>query len=55
VLVYISCPVSARTNWAVELLRRTGAQEVASVAEAGATMGVPSVEEIAATMGAAAA
>src|SRR5216683_4297964 len=37
VLVYVSCPESARTSWAVELLRRTGAQEVASVKEIGAT------------------
>ena len=37
VLVYVSCPESARTNWAVELLRRTGAQEVASVAELAVT------------------
>lgn len=38
VLVYVSCPESARTNWAAELLRRTGAQEVASVEEIGATV-----------------
>jgi hypothetical protein len=36
VLVYVSCPESAKTSWAVELLRRTGAQEVASVKEIGA-------------------
>ena len=33
VLVYVSCPESAKTSWAVELLRRTGAQEVSSVKE----------------------
>jgi hypothetical protein len=27
VLVYVSCPESARTNWAIELLRHTGAEE----------------------------
>lgn len=37
VLIYVSCQGSARTNWAVELLRRTGAQEVSSVEERGVT------------------
>jgi hypothetical protein len=29
VLVYVACPENARTNWAMELLRRTGAKEAA--------------------------
>jgi hypothetical protein len=29
VLVYVSCPESAKTNWAMELLRQTGASEAA--------------------------
>jgi hypothetical protein len=32
VLVYVSCPESAKTDWAIELLRRTGAQEAATLA-----------------------
>jgi hypothetical protein len=31
VLVYVSCPENARTNWAIELLRRTGAEEAATL------------------------
>jgi len=33
-LVYVACPESARTDCAIELLRRTGAHEAASVAKA---------------------
>jgi hypothetical protein len=55
VLVYVSCPESARTNWAVELLRRTGAEEVACVEETyGEEIG-GNLGKIGATMGAAAA
>jgi hypothetical protein len=50
VLVYVSCPENAKTNWAAELLRRTGAEEVASVEEIKATM-----EDMTVTMAAAAA
>jgi len=32
VLVYVSCPESAKTNWAVELLQRMGANEAAILA-----------------------
>jgi hypothetical protein len=32
VLVYVSCPESAKTNWAIELLRQTGASEAAMLA-----------------------
>lgn len=38
VLVYVSCPESAKTDWAAELLRRTGAEEVASVEEMATTV-----------------
>ena len=31
VLVYVSCPESARTGWARELLRRTGAEEASTL------------------------
>jgi hypothetical protein len=31
VLVYVSCPESAKAEWAVELLRRTGAREAAGL------------------------
>jgi hypothetical protein len=31
VLIYVSCPESAKTNWAVELLQRTGAREAATL------------------------
>ena len=31
VMVYVSCSELARTNWAIELLRRTGAREAATV------------------------
>lgn len=31
VLVYVSCPESARMDWARELLRRTGAEEAATL------------------------
>jgi hypothetical protein len=31
VLVYVSCPEAARSGWAIELMRRTGADEVATV------------------------
>jgi hypothetical protein len=30
-LIYVSCGESAKTNWAIELLRRTGANEVAAL------------------------
>jgi hypothetical protein len=30
-MVYVSCPESARADWAIELLRRTGAHEVAAL------------------------
>lgn len=33
-LVYVSCEESARTDWAIELLRRTGAREAASLERA---------------------
>jgi hypothetical protein len=33
VLIYVSCPESAETDWAVELLRRMGAREAASLAK----------------------
>jgi hypothetical protein len=37
VLVYVSCPESARTDWACELLHRTGAEEASTLqVEAGA-------------------
>jgi hypothetical protein len=31
VLIYVSCPEGAETDWAVELLRRMGAREAASL------------------------
>lgn len=31
VMLYVSCSELARTNWAIELLRRTGARETATV------------------------
>jgi hypothetical protein len=31
VLVYVSCPENTGTNWAIELLRRTGAEEAATL------------------------
>jgi hypothetical protein len=31
VLVYVACPERARADWAIELLRRTGAREAANV------------------------
>ena len=31
VLVYVSCPENTKTNWAIELLRRTGAEEAATL------------------------
>jgi hypothetical protein len=41
VLVYVSCPESAKTNWAIELLRQTGASEAAMLeCEATATAAV---------------
>jgi len=33
-LVYVACPESASAEWAIELLRRTGAQEAASLEKA---------------------
>jgi hypothetical protein len=33
-LVYVACPESASADWAIELLRRTGAQEAASLQKA---------------------
>jgi hypothetical protein len=33
VLVYVSCPESARTMWACEVLRHTGAREAATLEE----------------------
>jgi hypothetical protein len=33
VLVYVSCPDSAKTTWAREVLRHTGAREAATLAE----------------------
>jgi hypothetical protein len=33
VLIYVSCPESAETDWAVELLQRMGAREAASLAK----------------------
>ncbi len=33
VLVYVTCPEKARTDWAVELLRRMGAGETATLAD----------------------
>jgi hypothetical protein len=33
VMVYVSCPDSARTTWAREVLRHTGAHEAATLAE----------------------
>jgi len=31
VLVYVYCPASAKANWAIELLQRTGARETATL------------------------
>jgi hypothetical protein len=31
VLVYVACPENSKTTWAVELLRRTGAREIATL------------------------
>jgi hypothetical protein len=31
VLVYVSCPESAKTMWACEVLRHTGAREAATL------------------------
>jgi hypothetical protein len=31
VLIYVSCSESAKTNWAIELLQRTGAREAATL------------------------
>ena len=39
VLVYVSCPEIAKTNWAIELLRQTGAREAATL-ESAATVAV---------------
>lgn len=32
VLVYVACPEGTKTNWAIELLRRTGASEASTLA-----------------------
>jgi hypothetical protein len=55
VLVYVSCPESAKTLWAQEVLRHTGARETATLQE---NMGAKSLDaqnlEVAMTMSAAA-
>ena len=40
VLVYVACPERARADWAIELLRRTGAREAASLESARAAAAV---------------
>lgn len=40
VLVYVACPQPARADWAIELLRQTGAREAASLESAKAVAAV---------------